>query len=168
MSTRVTVVSDTHVPTRARGLPDELWEAVERADAVVHAGDWTTLALLDEFESRSTRLLAVRGNNDGPEFVGRLPLVAQAEIDGVDVVVVHETGAKAGRELRMDESYPSADLVLFGHSHIPWDTRTASGTRILNPGSPTDRRRQPYRTYLTLELDAGEILDVKLHRLPGV
>lgn len=81
------------------------------------------------------------------------------------VSVVHETGAATGRERRCQERFPDTDLLCFGHSHIPWDTTTASGTRLLNPGSPTDRRRQPTRTYLTLTLAAGSIGDVKLHHL---
>jgi hypothetical protein len=161
----VTVVSDTHVPQRARLLPDEVWAAVESADLVIHAGDWTGLALLDEFEERSRRLLAVRGNNDGPEFDERLPLTASAGVEGVRIAVVHETGAKQKREERLDAAFPEADLIVFGHSHIPWDTVTPEGRRAVNPGSPTDRRRQPHKTYLTLTLDAGAVRDVVLHTL---
>jgi hypothetical protein len=159
----VTVVSDTHVPQRARILPPDVWAAIEEADLVVHAGDWTGLPLLDEFERRSRSLLAVRGNNDGPEFDDRLPLTAGATVDGVRVAVVHETGPKHGREGRIDTDFPDADLVVFGHSHIPWDTVTPEGRRIVNPGSPTDRRRQPRKTYLTLTLDSGAVRDVRLH-----
>ncbi|WP_345375356.1 metallophosphoesterase family protein [Frondihabitans cladoniiphilus] len=166
MATRLVLVSDTHVPTRARALDDAVWRSVEEADLVVHAGDWTTLALLDEFEARSRQLVAVRGNNDGPEFDERLPLVAQAVVEGLRLTAVHETGGKAGREERADHAHPTADLIVFGHSHIPWDSTTPRGTRMLNPGSPTDRRRQPYRTWTTLVLDSGVIRDVELHRLP--
>jgi putative phosphoesterase len=133
---------------------------------VIHAGDWTGLPLLDEFEARSTRLLAVRGNNDGSGFDERLPLIARATIEGVRITVVHETGSRAGREMRADREHPDADLIVFGHSHIPWDTETPDGRRMLNPGSPTDRRRQPNGTFLTLRLDAGAVLDVELMRLP--
>jgi putative phosphoesterase len=166
--TRVTIVSDTHVPKRAKSLPDEVWEAVVASDLVIHAGDWTQLPLLDEFEARVPCLLAVRGNNDGPEFDERLPLVARATVEGVHVVVVHETGAAHGRETRADLAHPDADLLVFGHSHIPWDSVTDAGTRMLNPGSPTDRRRQPAGTYLTLVLDSGSVLDVTLHSLSPV
>lgn len=166
MPTTVAVVSDTHVPQRAKALPSEVWQAVEKSDLVIHAGDWTSLALLDEFAARSSRLLAVRGNNDGPEFEGRLPLVARATVEGVRITVVHETGDKAGREVRADREHPASDLIVFGHSHIPWDTVTPEGRRMLNPGSPTDRRRQPNRTFLTLTLDDGSLTDVVLLRLP--
>jgi putative phosphoesterase len=164
--TRIVAVSDTHVPQRARLLPDEVWTAVDEADVVVHAGDWNGLPLLDEFERRSSRLIAVRGNNDGPEFDDRLPLVARETLDGVRLAVVHETGASTGRERRLDAEYVESDLVVFGHSHIPWDTVTPGGRRLLNPGSPTDRRRQPTGTFLTLVLDSGRVRDVELRRLP--
>jgi len=94
VTTTVVVVSDTHVPQKARAVPDELWAAVEAADVVVHAGDWTGTAILDEFERRSRRLVGVWGNNDGDELRARLPEVARETIDGVRVAVVHETGQK--------------------------------------------------------------------------
>lgn len=84
---------------------------------------------------------------------------------GVRVAVVHETGAKQGREQRALARFPDTDLLVFGHSHIPWDS-SIGGMRLLNPGSPTDRRRGPYCTYLTLTVDAGQVPDVELHRLP--
>jgi hypothetical protein len=80
--------------------------------------------------------------------------------------VVHETGPSKGREQRCSAQYADLDVLVFGHSHIPWDSTTASGLRLLNPGSPTDRRRQPYCTYLTATADAGELLEVTLHRIP--
>jgi putative phosphoesterase len=166
VSTTVTVVSDTHVPQRAKALPDAVWRAVDAADLVVHAGDWNGLALLDEFEARATRLLAVRGNNDGPEFDERLPLLRHETVEGVRIAVVHETGDRKGREVRADREHPEAELIVFGHSHIPWDSVTPEGRRMLNPGSPTDRRRQPSCTFVTLTLDDGGVRDVELHRLP--
>lgn len=167
MPTTVLVVSDTHVPQKVKAVPGAVWAAVERADVVVHAGDWTGVPLLDEFEARARLLIAVRGNNDvDGEFRTRLPEVARATIEGVRVAVVHETGPKEAREARMDRLFPETDLLLFGHSHIPWDSTTPAGLRLLNPGSPTDRRRQPRATYLTLTLDAGTVRDVDLHELP--
>ncbi len=76
--------------------------------------------------------------------------------------MTHETGQKAGRERRMDTVFPDADVLVFGHSHIPWDTVTPNGLRLLNPGSPTDRRRQPRVTYLTVRVDAGRLTQVEL------
>ena len=156
------LVSDTHVPQRARVLPDALWRAIDDADVVLHAGDWTSLALLDEVSARATRLVAVRGNNDGPEFDDRLPLVARETLDGIRFAVVHETGGRDGREARMALEYPGTDVLVFGHSHIPWDTVAHSGLRLLNPGSPTDRRREPHATFLTAVADGGELGDVRL------
>ncbi|WP_434992570.1 metallophosphoesterase family protein [Arthrobacter sp. Ld5] len=161
----LTILADTHLPKRARQLPGEVWEAVGASDVVVHAGDWTEAPLLDTLEARSRRLVACYGNNDGGDLRARLPLVARAELDGVRLAVVHETGQKQGREARMSSLYPDVDVLVFGHSHIPWDTRASTGLRLLNPGSPTDRRRQPHCTFMTATIDAGH-LDVELHRLP--
>ena len=164
--TKLVLIADTHVPKRARNLPAELWQAVDDADVVVHAGDWVDVRLLDELERRAERLVAVHGNNDGPELSSRLPLVARVELDGVRLAVVHETGDAKGRERRCEEEYGDVDVLVFGHSHIPWDTVTPGGLRLLNPGSPTDRRRQPYCTYLTARTADGRLQDVVLHRLP--
>ena len=131
---------------------------------MVHAGDWVVPTLLDELQERAARLVGVFGNNDGPELRARLPEVATEVVEGVRLGVVHETGPARGREARMRALYPDLDLLVFGHSHIPWDT-TADGLRLLNPGSPTDRRRQPHCTFMTLTAERGEIRDVVLHRL---
>jgi putative phosphoesterase len=133
---------------------------------VVHAGDWVEVALLDELERRSRRLVGVWGNNDGPELRARLPEVARVELDGVRLAVVHETGDARGREQRCQAAYDGVDVLVFGHSHIPWDTTTPSGLRLLNPGSPTDRRRQPHCTYMTCQVVEGHVDQVELHRLP--
>ena len=146
---RLVLTTDTHVPTRARDLPDELWQAVDDADVVVHAGDWMAEYLLDAMEARAQRLIGVYGNNDGPALRARLPAVARANLDGVRLAVIHETGPATGRERRCAALFPDCDLLLFGHSHIPWDTVAPNGMRLLNPGSPTDRRREPYATYIT-------------------
>ena len=160
------LLADTHIPRRARDLPDRVWAAVDEADVVVHAGDWVSVAILDALERRARRLVGCYGNNDGPELRARLPEIARAEVAGVRLAVVHETGPAQGRELRCQAAFPDVDLLVFGHSHIPWDTTTPSGLRLLNPGSPTDRRRQPTATYLTAVARAGRLEEVQLHRLP--
>jgi putative phosphoesterase len=147
-------------------LPDELWDAVAEADVVVHAGDWTSAELHRELVARARSLIAVYGNNDGPDLRAALPEVAHATLAGVRLTVVHETGGRAGREERMAALYADTDLLVFGHSHIPWDTTASTGLRLLNPGSPTDRRRQPYCTYMTATVADGFLLDVVLHSLP--
>jgi putative phosphoesterase len=160
------IISDTHLPSRARDLPLPVWEEVKVADAVIHAGDWVTPRLLDELAERATRLIGVFGNNDGDELRRRLPETAHVQLDGLRVAVVHETGSKTGRERRADLAFPDTDLLIFGHSHIPWDTTSPAGLRLLNPGSPTDRRRQPYCTYLTAQVNDGRLEGVRLHNLP--
>lgn len=164
---RLLLVADTHLPRRARDLPAQVWDAVEAADVVVHAGDWVDEAALDALESRARRLVACWGNNDGDALRARLPEVGRAVVGGVRLAVVHETGQAAGREARCEAAYGAdTDVLVFGHSHIPWDTTTPGGLRLLNPGSPTDRRRQPHCTYMTATAASGGLRDVTLHRLP--
>ncbi|AGL14222.1 metallophosphoesterase [Actinoplanes sp. N902-109] len=162
---RLVLTTDTHLPKRAKDLPAPLWAAIDEADVVFHAGDWVDVAALDAVEARSRRLIACYGNNDGPALRARLPLVAHVILDGVRFAVIHETGDAKGREQRCAELFPDTDVLVFGHSHIPWDTTTPSGLRLLNPGSPTDRRRQPFCTYLTATVSDG-LRDVELHEIP--
>jgi putative phosphoesterase len=160
MSTRILLLADTHVPKRARALPDQVWRAVEAADLVIHAGDWVDVALLDQLEGRANRVIGVWGNNDGADLRSRLPEVARVVVEGIRIAVVHETGPATGREARCDAAYPETDVLVFGHSHIPWDTVTPNGLRLLNPGSPTDRRRQPVATMMTAVADAGRLTEL--------
>jgi len=151
---RAVVLADTHVPRRARDLPAALWAAIDAADVVIHAGDWVSAALVEAVAARAP-LVGVYGNNDGPDVRALLPEVATATLGGVRVAVVHETGAAAGREARMARRFPDTDLLVFGHSHIPWDTAAPGGPRLLNPGSPTDRRRQPVGTWAEVTFAGG-------------
>jgi putative phosphoesterase len=159
---RLLLLADTHVPRRARDLPPQVWAAVAEADLVVHAGDWVAESLLDELQGRAARLLGCWGNNDGPGLRARLPEVGYADLDGLRLGVVHETGGAPGRERRCAARFPDLDVLVFGHSHIPWDTTTGTGLRLLNPGSPTDKRRQPHPTYLTASVAEGTLRDVEL------
>jgi putative phosphoesterase len=159
------LMADTHLPKRARDLPAELWAAVDAADVVVHAGDWVDVPLLEELTTRSRRLIACYGNNDGPALRARLPEIARADLDGLRLAVVHETGQATGREQRCAARFPDTDVLVFGHSHIPWDTTAETGLRLLNPGSPTDRRRQPHATYQTATISEGSLTEVRLHRV---
>ncbi|CUU54127.1 hypothetical protein Ga0074812_102131 [Parafrankia irregularis] len=168
---RLVLLADTHVPARARDLPAQVWSAVDEADVVIHAGDWVSIDLLHKLTARSRRLVACWGNNDGPDIRAQIPEVARITLDGLRFVVVHETGPATGRERRLAAAHPDADVLVFGHSHIPWDTTTprpgdAHPLRLLNPGSPTDRRRQPHPTYLTATIAASTLTDVELHQLP--
>lgn len=161
MITTMLLLADTHVPKRARRLPGAVLDAVDLVDVVVHAGDWADAATLDLLETRARVLHGVCGNNDGPDLRERLPEVARFRVEELEVAMVHETGPAAGRESRMDAVFPDVDLLVFGHSHIPWDTVSPGGMRLLNPGSPTDRRRQPHCTMMLARID-GRKVDVEL------
>ncbi len=162
---RLLLISDTHVPKRAQDLPPQLWDEVATADVVVHAGDWVDVALLDLLESRARRVIGVAGNND-TDFAGRLPEVVHVELEGLRLAVVHDTGPAQAREARCMRLFPDTDVLVFGHSHIPWDSTAANGMRLLNPGSPTDRRSQPNGTYMSAEIRHGRLESVLLHRVP--
>ena len=162
MATRLLLLADTHLPKRAKALPEQVWLAVDDADVVFHAGDWVDEPLLDELDARAARLIGVYGNNDGAGLRARLPEIAEAVIDGIRFAMIHETGPTTGREARCEAQFTDADVLVFGHSHIPWDTTTTRGLRLLNPGSPTDRRRQPVCTLMTAVADAGTLRDVAL------
>ena len=168
---RLLLLSDTHLPVRAKALQEQVWRLVDEADLVIHAGDWVDVATLDALSARARRLVGVAGNNDGPELWERLGEVARVEIEGVRIAVIHETGPAAGREARCDarfgpESELEADVLVFGHSHIPWDSTMPGGVRLLNPGSPTDRRRQPVGTVMTLLVADGAVRSVELVPTP--
>lgn len=159
------LISDTHVPKRARDLPAAVWDAVDEVDVVLHAGDWVAPELLDRLQDRAPFLVACWGNNDGDELRARLPERVDVNLGGLRFTVTHEAGVSAGRDERMARFYPDTDVLVFGHSHIPWDTTASNGLRLLNPGSPTDRRRQPFCTYMTALIDYGVLTDVILHRV---
>jgi len=161
VSTRLLLISDTHIPGRARTLPAAVLAAADEVDLIIHAGDWVAASVLDDLEQHA-EVLGVYGNNDGADLRDRLPEVARREIDGVRFAVIHETGDAQRRHARTDAEFRDADVLVFGHSHIPWDTVTPGGLRLLNPGSPTDRRRQPRCTMMTAAVDDGVLVDVRL------
>lgn len=161
MTTSLLVLADTHVPKRARDLPGEVWEAIDRADLVVHAGDWVSLDLYERVHARARALHGVYGNNDGADLRAVLPEVARWEVEGIRFAAVHETGPAKGREARMDAAFGDVDVLVFGHSHIPWDSVSPAGMRLLNPGSPTDRRRQPRASLLWLQASHGAVTEVR-------
>ncbi len=140
------VLADTHIPRRARALPPELMPHLEEADEILHAGDLMDPALLDELSGYAP-VRAVRGNVDPPEI--DLPEVLEFDLGGVAVAMVHDSGRKEGRRRRLRKRFPEARVVVFGHSHIPW-LEDEDGLLLLNPGSPTDRRRQPEHTFARL------------------
>jgi len=152
---RVAVIADTHV--RPGGsLPPHVWDQLHHADVILHAGDVLTGELLDELGAVAP-LHAVLGNND-TGLERRLPDRIEVELAGVQVAMVHDSGARAGRERRMQRWFPDAALVVFGHSHEPTDREGEGGQRLFNPGSATTRRRQPHHTMGWLDLADGEVL----------
>jgi putative phosphoesterase len=150
----VLVLSDTHLSSRTlERMPDEVWTLAAAADVVLLAGDVTDPAVLEALGERA-EVLAVLGNNDhGFE----LPGLVERELAGVRVAMVHDSGARRGREARMARAFPTARVVVFGHSHDPVLEETEHGQLLVNPGSPTQRRRQPVHTVALLELEGGEV-----------
>lgn len=164
MSTRVVVLADTHLRPRAdedgqllARLPDPAREVLAGADVILHAGDIVTGDLLTELRTIAP-VHAVRGNNDGDPSLAHLPELRTERIDGVAVAMVHDSGGRAGREARMQRLFPEAAVVVFGHSHIPWNAEGLNGQLLFNPGSPTQRRAQPHQTVGVLDLQDGIVL----------
>jgi putative phosphoesterase len=158
---RVVVLADTHAPRRWTTCPVPVARQLRRADLILHAGDVCTAAVLDELTGYAP-VRAVLGNNDGPDVAAwGAPPTLELDLDGVAVAMVHDAGPAAGRIARMRRRFPTADLVVFGHSHIPLD-QAGQGIRIINPGSPTDRRRQPHGTIGVLTLSGGRIAEAKI------
>jgi uncharacterized protein len=158
---RVIVLSDTHAPQRWRACPPHVAEQLRGADLILHAGDVCTARVLVELTEYAP-VAAVVGNNDTPDVAewGAAP-TAELNLDGLRVAMIHDTGPAVGRLARMRRRFPEADLVVFGHSHIPLD-ESAYGLRIFNPGSPTDRRRQPHGTLGVLVIDAGRLVEATI------
>jgi putative phosphoesterase len=139
----IAVISDTHLPRGQRRLPEPCVEQLQRADLILHAGDISTPEVLEDIEAIGPPVKAVHGNVDSPELRARLPEAVEIRTpEGVRIAMVHDAGPSKGRLQRMRMRFPDADAVVFGHSHIPLHEQR-NGFQIFNPGSPTDRRRQP-------------------------
>ena len=142
---RIAVLSDTHAPRFWKRCPDAVARRLADVDLILHAGDVCVPSVLDELAAFAP-VQAVLGNNDGPDVAALgIEQTLELSVDGVRIAMVHDSGPASGRAARMRRRFPTADLVVFGHSHIPWDT-VSDGQRLFNPGSPTDRRRQPHPT----------------------
>jgi hypothetical protein len=158
---RVVVLADTHAPRRWKACPAEVARHLRGADVILHAGDVCTAAVLDELGEYAP-VHAVLGNNDRPDVAAwGAPETVELDLGGLSVAMIHDSGAAAGRWRRMRRRFPAAGLVVFGHSHIPLD-ESADGLRIFNPGSPTDRRRQPRGTLGVLQIDDGRLRQAKI------
>lgn len=141
----VAIISDTHIPKRAKALPATCVERLRAADLIVHAGDLTAMPMLAQLRGYG-ELLAVHGNADDAAVQEALPAEVEFELCGRQVVVVHNGGARIGRLARLRRRYPNAAAVIFGHSHVPLHETGPDGFQIFNPGSATDRRRAPQHT----------------------
>ena len=160
--TRLLVLADTHVRRgSSRRLPDQVYDELAGVDGVLHAGDVVVADLLHELGGFAPTY-AVLGNNDEPALAAVLPEARVEVIDGVRIAMIHDSGPRTGREGRMRRRFPDADLVVFGHSHIPWDKPGLEGQWLLNPGSPTDRRAQPQHTYGLVEVAGGRIVRTEI------
>jgi uncharacterized protein len=154
---RLVVIADTHLTGDvAHRLPKSLLEAIGEADLVLHAGDVTSSSALEELSALAT-VHCVLGNND-TALVGVVPEQLRLTLEGVEIAMVHDSGTRVGRAARLATRFPSAGLVIYGHSHVPDDSEGLGGQLLFNPGSPTQRRAQPSRTYGSVELRDGQIL----------
>ena len=143
----IAVISDTHLPRGARRLPEACVERIAAADLLLHAGDFSTLEVLRELEAIGPPVVGVHGNVDSAELRRLLPEERVVEADGARIAMVHDAGPRAGRLARMRARFGErADVVVFGHSHMPLHEQADDGFQIFNPGSPTDRRRAPAHT----------------------
>lgn len=154
----VVVLSDTHAPRRWKSCPPAVAGHLRGADLILHAGDICVAGVLDELAAYAP-VRAVKGNNDGPDVMA--PETLELDLGGLRVAMIHDSGTAQGRLARMRRRFPEADLVVFGHSHIPLDDGD-DGFRIFNPGSPTDRRRQPHGTLGTLRVEEGRLVEARI------
>ncbi len=157
----VAVLSDTHAPRFWKSCPAEVARHLQHVDLILHAGDVCTRQVLEELASYAP-VRAVMGNNDGPDVAawGATPML-QLDLEGLAVAMIHDSGPSTGRQRRLRQLFPEADLVVFGHSHIPWNDES-DGVRTFNPGSPTDRRRQPVGTMGLLHVEDGVLIAAQI------
>ena len=153
----VAVISDTHLPRGTRRIPEACLERLRTADLILHAGDVTAASVLDELEELGPPVHAVHGNMDDGTLQARLAATLVVDVGGPKVAMTHDAGPRAGREERLAARFPGCAAVVYGHTHEPQVARVGATTWILNPGSPTERRRAPSHTMLVLEVVAGTI-----------
>ncbi len=163
---RVAVLSDTHAPRRWKQCPPAVAAQLRNVELILHAGDVCTADVLVELSAYAP-VQAVQGNNDGTDVLAwGARETLELDVAGLAVAMIHDSGQAAGRIERMRQRFRAADLVVFGHSHIPMDVTGSAGIgaglRIFNPGSPTDRRRQPHGTMGLLEITDGQLVDARI------
>lgn len=162
----VALISDTHGPRRWKGCPPQVARRLQDVDLILHAGDACTAEVLEDLAAFAP-VRAVLGNNDGPDVAAWGATASlELELAGVPLAMVHDSGPSKGRPARLRKLFPSARVVVFGHSHIPWD-HDEDGQRSINPGSPTDRRRQPHATMGLLRLEDGVVCGAEILTVDG-
>jgi putative phosphoesterase len=153
---RLAVISDTHLPKGQRRLPERCVELLRSSDLILHAGDISTVAVLEELHGLGAPVAAVHGNVDSADVRALLPAERVVPVGGLGIGMVHDAGPARGRIARMRRRFPDAAAVVFGHSHIPLH-ETDGEFQIFNPGSPTERRRSPAHTMGLARVDEGRI-----------
>jgi putative phosphoesterase len=159
---KVAVLADTHAPRYWKGCPPAVARRLEGVDLILHAGDVCRATVLEELAAFAP-VRAVLGNNDTPDVAAwGAPETLRLDLDGLPAAMVHDAGPARGRPARLRRRFPGAELVMFGHSHIPLDVAEGDGPRLFNPGSPTDRRRQPRGTMGLLRVEAGRLVEASI------
>ena len=156
----IAVISDTHMPRQGLVLPPACVARLRAADLILHAGDWSSMDAVAMVRGIGPPVVGVRGNVEEPAVRAALPATSEADVGGVRIGVVHDGGPGAGRPSRLRRRFPGADAVVFGHSHIPWHEVAGDGFLVLNPGSPTERRRSARHSMAEIEVDGGRIAAV--------
>jgi putative phosphoesterase len=153
---RLAIISDTHMPRGSRALPAACVERLREADAILHAGDFMAVSVLDEISALGPPVHAVHGNVDAPDLKAMLPEQALVDLGGVRIGLVHDAGSRSGRLARLHAIFPDAAAVIFGHSHMP-EHEEREGFQIFNPGSPTERRKAPAHTMGMATVEHGRV-----------
>ena len=153
---KIAVIADTHTMGMSRTMPFSVWPHLETADHILHAGDVCDPALLEELAALAP-LTVVMGNCDGWDVRDwGAPEETEVEIGGLRIGMLHDSGPKIGRWERMRKQFPEARVVVFGHSHLPWN-EDRSGLLVFNPGSPTWKRRAPFPSMGLLWIENGDV-----------
>jgi putative phosphoesterase len=150
----IALLADTHMPKGRRRLPERCVELVGEAEAVIHAGDLSELSVLRQLRQLCPVVHAVYGNVDELALQRSLPETLEIELGARRLAIVHDAGPARGRLGRLRTHFPTADAVVFGHSHLPLH-EAEDGFQIFNPGSPTERRRAPRASMGVLRIEAG-------------
>ena len=152
----IAILADTHLPRGKRRLPPNCVERLMEADLIIHAGDFVTMAVLNELRSYG-EVVGIHGNVDDPAVRAALPQTTTFDTDSATIAVIHDAGPRIGRLARLRRRFAEADAVIFGHSHIPLHEQAEDGFQIFNPGSPTERRRAPHHTMGMARVLGGSI-----------